>query len=613
MEERHEDINIVLLGETGVGKSTFINSFCNYLMYESFESAVSSEFVYVPVCSKFNVLTSIDSDDESLVEVGIAENIYEKYKQGDPHSSATDMPMSHVIDGDNGKYKINIIDTPGINSTDTNDQEENVEDGADEKVVNVILNHISHYNHISAFVVLLKPGQERQNKSFSCTVKKILSKLDPSAKNNIVFAITHAMGCFFQDTTTLPNLRKFFKQEKLDIKLDRRDNVFHFEGHPFKYLATKCTPNKPIQDYVLVENCWNKSVDNCKNMIRYISSLRPHSTIIMNSVNKTKRMTKQAIKPLLRIYRVNDENISRLREAYDKLADERGAKLIPVKGKYLTYRKLDKPYTVCTNDACYIEEEFTEFNEKGKKVRGNIYNQVCCHDCRVPMFSHDLVGSTWLWFCRSINWIGKCKRCDHWRSEHVHIAYELNKAEEIFEMGTKEIAAKKKELEQELETIENALIFFSRFLDHHSFQIDRGFVNKVFKKELKKSEEQLLCNAISKIEVQDKFQKFAEDMRSTDEKDQNELSLAVKGLKGLLTKITPKDAGEDGIDLSTKQCDMIMESLFEMNLHGGEFKKVYKDIEDDFRNERYFFRKIYRLGEGSNIPKDKFFKHACEV
>ena len=129
MKDKEEDINIILLGETGVGKSTFINSFCNYIMHDSFESANASEFVYVPVCTKFTVLKNMDSDEEQLVEVGIEENISEEYKQGNPHSSATEMPMSHVIDGINGKYRITLVDTPGINTTeiyDTNDSSEAV-------------------------------------------------------------------------------------------------------------------------------------------------------------------------------------------------------------------------------------------------------------------------------------------------------------------------------------------------------------------------------------------------------------------------------------------------------------------------------------------------------
>ncbi|CAG8821274.1 30289_t:CDS:1, partial [Racocetra persica] len=38
-----KEINILLLGETGVGKSTFINAFANYLKFNSLEDAISDE------------------------------------------------------------------------------------------------------------------------------------------------------------------------------------------------------------------------------------------------------------------------------------------------------------------------------------------------------------------------------------------------------------------------------------------------------------------------------------------------------------------------------------------------------------------------------------------
>ena len=37
------DINILLLGQTGVGKTTFINAFANYLVYNSLDEAIDGK------------------------------------------------------------------------------------------------------------------------------------------------------------------------------------------------------------------------------------------------------------------------------------------------------------------------------------------------------------------------------------------------------------------------------------------------------------------------------------------------------------------------------------------------------------------------------------------
>ncbi|CAF4329743.1 unnamed protein product, partial [Rotaria sordida] len=63
------DINILLLGETGVGKTTFINAFLNCLFYNTLDDALKDELkVLIP--SAFTV-TDNETFDSTKILVGM--------------------------------------------------------------------------------------------------------------------------------------------------------------------------------------------------------------------------------------------------------------------------------------------------------------------------------------------------------------------------------------------------------------------------------------------------------------------------------------------------------------------------------------------------------------
>jgi hypothetical protein len=65
---RENIINILLLGESGVGKSTFINAFVNYLVFETLEEAESNKPVILISVSFY--MTTGDNFEERIVNFG---------------------------------------------------------------------------------------------------------------------------------------------------------------------------------------------------------------------------------------------------------------------------------------------------------------------------------------------------------------------------------------------------------------------------------------------------------------------------------------------------------------------------------------------------------------
>ena len=501
-----KNMNIVFLGETGNGKSTLINSFFNILMNDTWECALESKTLYVPICTKY-VMRVENEDCQATISLGKDHNLNPDYAAGNASASATRLPMSHILKCQSGKEKIviTLVDTPGVKATEANRGNDTSEHDSsilrkviekepfpseysvtrkmkqtlvtnkDEEIVTAIFNHVSHLQHIDAFVIVMKAHQEKLSLNLETTLKAIFNQLTKSSKKNIILAIT--MDCDFDDMSTIEAFKKFVHRENLGIEW----KIFRFDNKPFRYLGVKCTQHTTHFSMQTMQWRWEESKTNYKNLIEYISLLDANNTQIIKSVNTTKQLIKVVTDPLINICKVGEENLNSLDKAYKETADATGRRLIPIQEKYLTFKKLKNPYSVCTNEMCYKQVKYKEDNQM---VDRNLYTSICCNDCIVPFTTHEVKGCRMLYFCRSINLYGICKKCEHESSEHMHIAYELDEAERTLNMeGSLNLKQKKEQYLIEIEIVTDALAYFSQYLDHHSLY-EIGFVDQVFKKQI---------------------------------------------------------------------------------------------------------------------------------
>lgn len=100
--------NFLLLGETGIGKSTFINSFVNYQKYHTLETAVKGGFHQV-IATTFTVA---DGDSGEIKTIISGNDINESLVEG---QSQTQSCKAYLFR--NGEDIIRIIDTPSIGDT----------------------------------------------------------------------------------------------------------------------------------------------------------------------------------------------------------------------------------------------------------------------------------------------------------------------------------------------------------------------------------------------------------------------------------------------------------------------------------------------------------------
>ncbi|XP_022913513.2 uncharacterized protein [Onthophagus taurus] len=279
-------LNIVLFGETGVGKSTFVNAFANYLKYDTLIAASNGELL-APVPIKFTVMD--ENFQEKVIQIGKSEN-----EKTDPGVSSTQHPKSYLLEIPEKNLKIRLIDTPGIGDTrGLKFDEENMEK---------ILALLGELNHVNAFCVLVKPNNSRITVLFEHCMKHLFSKLDKKVFENFVFIFTNARSSFFTPGDTflpLQILLEGIASEPHKIKFDR-DNIFCIDNESIRYLAIK---NKGIKINDNVEKDYQESYqissNSIKRMIDYIKTLSPASMKDTLSINDSRRIIFKLAIPMI--------------------------------------------------------------------------------------------------------------------------------------------------------------------------------------------------------------------------------------------------------------------------------------------------------------------------
>ncbi|TKR94944.1 hypothetical protein L596_009170 [Steinernema carpocapsae] len=212
--------NIVLLGDSGVGKSTLINSIAVYVQNARLDQVELPLKVSIPL--KF----TIRGDTVELGHKDDNENV------NDEGHSVTLSPKSYEFELDNQWFR--IIDVPGINDT---------RKGQDSVNFDRTMSEVAQYKEIHAFCVLVKPNETRVNSavenSWDFCLSVLQSRLGINVAENIFFCYTNCgLGRLRGDQGTKKVLKRFIQERGLRISTN--DNrFFYFENMPFLYLCAK--------------------------------------------------------------------------------------------------------------------------------------------------------------------------------------------------------------------------------------------------------------------------------------------------------------------------------------------------------------------------------------
>ncbi|KAI0592753.1 hypothetical protein F4775DRAFT_83035 [Biscogniauxia sp. FL1348] len=408
--EPFEELNILILGETGVGKSTWINAFINYLTHESLDDAMQTDDLKRIIPCSFQTQVVVDGKFEQR-EIKIDSSKSEK--DGSKGQSATQQTSVYAVDI--GNTRVRLIDTPGIGDTRGLDQDnENMAD---------ILRVLRTYNNLHGILILLKPNAARLTVMFRFCIKQLLTHLHRNAAENIAFGFTNTRGSNYKPGDTFKPLDALLSEYK-EVNMGLfANNVYCFDSESFRYLAAK---KKGIDMGFYEENrrSWEYSVGECRRLVKHFQNITPHQVRSTINLNETRNTIIRLTEPMALLAEkikasidVNNDQIKELRDM--RLNRKQLEQRLFVQKESLTSCEMDQPRTVCTNDSCI--EVRGDFEGRDESVI--IYKTMCHRPCYLQGVDRNKKGHPDLQGCNAMSG-GICRICHHPWTDHMHIYYE---------------------------------------------------------------------------------------------------------------------------------------------------------------------------------------------
>jgi GTP-binding protein EngB required for normal cell division len=573
---KKKTLNILVLGETGVGKSTWINGIANYMSFDTLDSAMAAPKPICLIPSKFKFyITALKGVDVTL-DRSHGKNDENEVLSSDGQS-ATQEPKTYQFE--TPKFIINIIDTPGIGDVRGFEQ--------DKENTRKILNAISNYKELHAICFLIKANEPKLTLNFGYCISELLLQLHKNAVDNIYFFFTNSRAAFYSPGDSLNPLKQFLSNlendQNLKIPLDMNKNIGCTDNEAFRLVCAHSNGVKfPENEVKMYAESWEKSAAATNKFLEFADSRPPHNVDDTITINKARTVIYHLSKPLADVNEMIESNI--------KIINDRKRDLNNTKddlwelGKKLTITRigwevkpLPYPKTVCTELKCTERETIQNTNQNR-----TIYKTICHDHCYLTNVDVEKVPEYHLQGCAAMAGQQHCQKCGcHWGT-HMHIRFDQIKVSmEIEDTTTKNL----------INQNEDASVVKQAMINKCERTID----------ELKEEQQKIIhaslrfgtflkANAI--LPYNDAFEKYVEKTINEEEKciayggDRTKLDnlkklLAEYQQQKAIMQAVPKDTDPSNVEkISPDDIDVLKARLFNLSHIGETLENLFKATEE---------------------------------